>query len=573
VDLKPTAGMAELAARGLALREEHGRGGTEVGVARARDISNRANLSPKTVGRMANFFSRHRVDLDAPAAKPGHDDYPSAGVVAWLLWGGDPANPDEAGAAWADRKLDELEGARGKAEGDRVSSTPAKPSEQREGSDENPEGSASGSRGGIEISDEQEKGLKNKVEEHNEEHGEKKGKKVDLGMLKAVYRRGAGAFSTSHRPGITRQQWSMARVNAFLYLVRNGRPKNAKYVGDNDLLPKGHPKKEDKKAKWLDWEMPGCKCKNHAAKVYEWPEETKWHRLAIEGLAADYDRLRPKAATDEPDADDDIRSGERRTPAMSIAVVVQEGLESVRKRIIQGLESGEIGPEGQKSAGDALESDHHRRIVRAVLADLVGARGKMLDDLTEAITSAARSGGSVGTARVNEILGVAGAERISTPALSAALEKAIAGRASLIVASVIDATVTDAIGSLGGDFSISKEVERLQTGYGFSVDRAETIARTESANAYHEGQVDTWKEAGVVKGKHFLVAPGACEFCKTIEKRFGAAGKSLEVDAPMVRGGETIQGADGGTFRPKFDSQGIVHPNCRCDFMPVLEDL
>jgi HK97 family phage portal protein len=446
VDLKPTAGMAKLAARGLALREEHGRGGTEVGVARARDISNRANLSPETVGRMANFFSRHRVDLDAPAAKPGHDEYPSAGVVAWLLWGGDPANPDEAGAAWADRKLDELEAAREKAE-------------------------------------------------------------------------------------------------------------------------------EGKKALWLDWTEPGCCSKSQGAKVYEWPDETKWFRLAIEGLAADYDRLRPKAATDEPDADDDIRSGERRTPAMSIAVVVQEGLESVRKRIIRGLESGEIGPEGQKSAGEALESDHHRRIVRAVLADLVGARGKMLDDLTEAITSAARSGGSVGTARVNEILGVAGAERISTPALSAALEKAISGRASLIVASVIDATVTDAIGSLEGDFSIAKEVERLQTGYGFSVDRAETIARTESANAYHEGQVDTWKEAGVVKGKHFLVAPGACEFCKTIEKRFGAAGKSLEVDAPMVRGGETIQGADGGTFRPKFDSQGIVHPNCRCDFMPVLEDL
>ena len=112
-----------------------------------------------------------------------------------------------------------------------------------EGSDENKPGSASGSRGGIEISEEQEKALKNKVEEHNEKHGAEKGKKVDLGMLKAVYRRGAGAFSTSHRPGMTRQQWSMARVNAFLYLVRNGRPEDAKYVTDNDLLPKGHPKK------------------------------------------------------------------------------------------------------------------------------------------------------------------------------------------------------------------------------------------------------------------------------------------------------------------------------------------
>ena len=247
VDLKPTEQMAALAERGLRLRKEHGRGGTEVGVARARDIKNRENLSPETVGRMANFFSRHRVDLEAPAANPTHEDYPSAGVIAWLLWGGDPANPDEAGTAWANRKLEELERAREKAPGDRVSATPAKPSERIEGSEQNPEGSASGSRGGIEISEATETALRNKVEEHNEKHGDKKGKKVDLGMLKAVYRRGAGAFSTSHRPGMSRQQWSMARVNAFLYLVRNGRPKDAKYVGDNDLLPAGHPKKKDKK--------------------------------------------------------------------------------------------------------------------------------------------------------------------------------------------------------------------------------------------------------------------------------------------------------------------------------------
>ena len=42
-DLKPTTEMASNAARGLELREKHGRGGTEIGVARARDIKNRAN--------------------------------------------------------------------------------------------------------------------------------------------------------------------------------------------------------------------------------------------------------------------------------------------------------------------------------------------------------------------------------------------------------------------------------------------------------------------------------------------------------------------------------------------------
>ena len=58
---------------------------------------------------MVSFFSRHRVDLDAEAANPSSDDYPSAGVIAWLLWGGDPNDPDGAGYGWALRKQKELE--------------------------------------------------------------------------------------------------------------------------------------------------------------------------------------------------------------------------------------------------------------------------------------------------------------------------------------------------------------------------------------------------------------------------------------------------------------------------------
>ena len=109
VDLTPTKEMSRLAERGLALREEHGRGGTEVGVARARDLKNRVELSEETLKRMSSFFARHRVDLDAPAADKNHEDYPSAGVIAWMLWGGDPNDPDGAGVSWVRSKLSELE--------------------------------------------------------------------------------------------------------------------------------------------------------------------------------------------------------------------------------------------------------------------------------------------------------------------------------------------------------------------------------------------------------------------------------------------------------------------------------
>lgn len=78
------------AKRGLELRKKHNRGGTEVGVARARDLSNGAALSLDTIKRMNSYFARHEVDKKGEGW--GVD---SAGYIAWLLWGGD------AGWSWA----------------------------------------------------------------------------------------------------------------------------------------------------------------------------------------------------------------------------------------------------------------------------------------------------------------------------------------------------------------------------------------------------------------------------------------------------------------------------------------
>ena len=108
IDLKPTQEMAENAARGLALREKHKRGGTEVGVARARDLQNRKNLSPETVRRMDSFFARHTGNEAGGEA--------DAGYIAWMLWGGD------AGRDWADRKVKEMDKEDGKVKHSRMPS-------------------------------------------------------------------------------------------------------------------------------------------------------------------------------------------------------------------------------------------------------------------------------------------------------------------------------------------------------------------------------------------------------------------------------------------------------------------
>lgn len=104
IDLKPTEEMQREAQKGLDLRREFKRGGTAVGVARARDIANAKNLSPETVARMYSFFSRHEKSVkEGKGFRHGTEGYPSAGKIAWLLWGG------QTGFDWAKRKQEEIQ--------------------------------------------------------------------------------------------------------------------------------------------------------------------------------------------------------------------------------------------------------------------------------------------------------------------------------------------------------------------------------------------------------------------------------------------------------------------------------
>ena len=102
IDFSPPAGVRSEAQKGLDWRSEYGRGGTAVGVARARDLSNGTNISPDTAKRMASYFARHEVDKQGEGWSPGEDGFPSAGRIAWALWGGD------AGQAWASKLVKQI---------------------------------------------------------------------------------------------------------------------------------------------------------------------------------------------------------------------------------------------------------------------------------------------------------------------------------------------------------------------------------------------------------------------------------------------------------------------------------
>ena len=225
----------------IALRwaEKNGWGscGTPVGKARANQLANREPITRDTIARMA-AFERHRQNSQKELGD-------GCGRLMWLAWGGD------AGVEWAQRKLKQIDEQFAKI-GERGAVVPSKKAPKSDTPNLNPkgEGTAKGdasTKRGAQVTERVENILKDKVTDFNERYKDKLGYGADIGMLKAVYQRGIGAFNVSHSPKVSSgEQWALARVNAFLYLLKNGRPDNPKYKNDNDLLPKNHPKREEK---------------------------------------------------------------------------------------------------------------------------------------------------------------------------------------------------------------------------------------------------------------------------------------------------------------------------------------
>ncbi len=105
IDFTPPAGVRSEAQKGLDWRSEYGRGGTAVGVARARDLSNGVTISPETARRMKAYFDRHEIDKQGKGWSPGEDGFPSNGRIAWALWGSDP------GWAWSRKLVEQMNAA------------------------------------------------------------------------------------------------------------------------------------------------------------------------------------------------------------------------------------------------------------------------------------------------------------------------------------------------------------------------------------------------------------------------------------------------------------------------------
>jgi len=104
------------AQRGLDyLAEGFGGDGLTEGTKRAAREMAAGRISDDKVRKMAPWFARHKADGQAPQNKDSSDPgYPGAGLVAWLLWGGN-ANFDDAAQDWAQRQIDKLDNETNKA--------------------------------------------------------------------------------------------------------------------------------------------------------------------------------------------------------------------------------------------------------------------------------------------------------------------------------------------------------------------------------------------------------------------------------------------------------------------------
>lgn len=291
-------GVVSNAKRVLEWVEKNGWGscGTPVGKRRASQLASRSNLTVSTIKRMRSFLARHASDLEASKS---YGD--GCGKLMYDAWGG------KAGLRWAESKLKELGEIKASSEkindslaiiddrlayasedaalkaaadigcegmhthefegqtwympceqhklaevGPRGGVRPSKKAPKSDTPNKNPKGkgTAKGNakgKTGAKVSEKDRKSLKKKADDFNKRYKEKLGYGITVGMLASVFQRGLGAFNTSHSPNVkSPSQWAHARVNAFMYLVRNGRPQNAKYTTDYDLLPKKHPKSSKK---------------------------------------------------------------------------------------------------------------------------------------------------------------------------------------------------------------------------------------------------------------------------------------------------------------------------------------
>ena len=562
IDTKPPQVVADNAQRALDVREtkpESQRGMTAVGIARARDLSNRMSLSEETIRRMVAYFERHQSD------KQGQTwDEQGAGWQAWMGWGGDE------GWSWAKRKRDEFDRQRGeKSEESDVEMFAKWISECvdeslctkdcgsgaggfKPGNDCSSNGSSSGSSSTASSP----KPPSPKLDAP---------KKHDVALPSnprrmTVDQFDAGLSAMGYERVSSRVENPNSRTDRRqLYTVRDASG-NTTEVDSHDLLASMYASSSDPKLSKVKpvrrRKSAGCDCgcDGTVSQKALWSMESESYAIVTKASRKDVAKQFDAITEDEGrigravdkvlqrQIDAVIKKLNASTiPSRELTLEVESVLKSARwdRELVEALR-----PYLQRSLenGISIGLDSVKQLAKAMPdfnPDTANLDAYARSESVRLSRGVARGVNEYTKVRVSKILGD-GIESGETP-------KQLADR------------VREWAGEKGDAARATQS-------------RALTIARTEANRATRRAESEAWKSTGLVEGKTWLLAPDPCEFCQAAADAFGT--ESVGINEPFFGQGTVLKGADGNEMTLDYEAVDgpPLHPNCRCSMQPKLID-
>lgn len=186
------------------------------------------------------------------------------------------------------------------------------------------------------------------------------------------------------------------------------------------------------------------------------------------------------------------------------------------------------------------------------------------------IAEITRIGGEAGMAVVGSPVGSFSA---GAPSVQAYVDRAVTRLAEDIRMGTTT-RVADLIGNaLDRGESIPQIAARIEDS-GYDDIRAEAIARTESARAYSQGNIEGWEQTDLTVRKAWSLSPDACQWCSLVAQQYGADSKAIDLRTPFYAKGSVLVASDGSRLELDYDdvSAPPLHPRCRCALLPVVVD-
>ena len=567
IDTKPPQIVADNAQRALDVREtmpDSMRGMTPVGIARARDLANRVNLSEDTIRRMVAYFDRHEVD------KQGNTwDEQGKGWQAWYGWGGDE------GRAWANRKLREFDAQREtkslraklfELDMEDMVDLCVETKDCGTGSGGFQEGNSCGGASGGSSGSSKPSSSRSKPSATAGKppaDGLSEPKKHDIAIPVNPRRMTVDQFDSAlsalgYESVKTRVENPNSRTDRTVYHTVKDRNGNTAEVNQDDLVATIYANSSDPKLAAVKparrrKKSCGCGCSSEISQKSMW-EDYSDPPIRTKATRKDTER-KYEAATEDEDA---------------IGAAVDKVLERQIKETLKALNSSDVPTQDLTVKVELMlrSAKWDRQIVEAMRPYLQAALQRGLIVGTETVKKLAVAVPDFNPPQPQlEAYTQSESVRLARGA-ARGVNKYTAVRVTEIIGTgVLDGLTIPEIASKVQDWAVAEE-----DGVRATRRRALTIARTESQRATRSAEVEAWKSSGLVEGKTWLLAPDPCEFCEAASKAFSADAVGIE-DA-FYEKGHTLTGADGGTMVLDYESiQGPpLHPNCRCSLQPKLMD-